>query len=197
MRNRWSEILKQQVAKFRKIYQHKYFWSCAIGVIVVSVLTLILLLSGKQTHFNTAHQELSVLADNVRNYYKIRPDYWGLDTANAVKNHLIPEEMLHNGKVISAIGREIVLGQDAEGNMVMPGMRYFALSMHNLSKSACVAMISQPFSQEDHWGLLRIVLVTPDKTQIFEWGGNPNLPVSKKDAKQFCQNKNIVSWIFE
>ena len=90
--------------------------------------------------------------------------------------------MLHHDKVISAIGREVILGQDADGNMVMPGQRNFMITIPNLSKTACVAMLSHPFKKEEHLGLLKIMLAVSDKTETFEWGGSNPLPITPKTA---------------
>lgn len=182
--------------KLREVFYNKYLWGFA-GVLLLFLVTLMLLQPGQKKHFQTAHQELTELAGNIREHYKVRPDYWGLDTTSALKNKLVPAAMLHHGKIISAIGREVILGQDAEGSMVMPGQRNFTITIPNLSKTACVAMLSHPFKKEEHLGLLKIMLEASDNTEMFEWGGTNSLPITKKTAEDFCKNKNNISWTFE
>ena len=149
MFDRMAGIINFNKAKLREIFHNKYLWGFA-GVLLLVLVTVMLLQPGQKKHFQTAHQELTELAGNIRNHYKVRPDYWGLDTASALKNKLVPVSMLHHDKVISAIGREVILGQDADGNMVMPGQRNFMITIPNLSKTACVAMLSHPFKKEEH-----------------------------------------------
>ncbi len=197
MQNLPADVMKNCLIKFKNVCHDKYFLGIAVICAALLLGVLALLLPGQGKHFQAAHQELSILVENIRNHYKIRPDYWGLDTASAIKNNLVPENMLRNDKIVSTIGREIVLGQDTDGNMVMPGQRSFMLTLPNLSKTACVNMLSQYFNEETHLGLLKISLTTQENTQEFEWGGTNPLPISKKTAKQFCKNKNSLSWVFE
>lgn len=196
MFDRMAAIINLNKAKLREIFHNKYLWGFA-GVLLLVLVIIMLLQPGQKKHFQTAHQELTELAGNIREHYKVRPDYWGLDTASALKNKLVPVSMLHHDKVISAIGREVILGQDADGNMVMPGQRNFMITIPNLSKTACVAMLSHPFKKEEHLGLLKIMLAVSDKTETFEWGGSNPLPITPKTAEDFCKNKNNISWIFE
>ena len=197
MQIRLADKLKQSSVMLLNFYHGKYFWSFATTLVILSVVVLFVCLPGQDTRFNAAHQELSVLVKNIRNHYKVRPDYWGLNTSNAIKNNLVPVDMQHDDKIISAIGREIILGQDVNGNMVMPGQRNFMITIPNLSKAACIEMISRPFSQEEHLGLLKVSLLAADNLQEFEWGGKLSLPIEKKTAKEFCKNQNTISWIFE
>ncbi len=192
-----ADRIKPYATKFQKFFINKYFWSIVATIVVLLASLAFMLHSGQNPRFQKAHQELIDLANNIRNYYKVRPDYWGLDTASALKNGLVPEAMLHDDKIINAIGRKIILGQDAEGNMVMPGQRNFMITMLNLSKTACIAIMSLPLKPEQHLGLLKISLENADGTEEFEWGGANPLPVTEKAAKQFCKNKNSVNWIFE
>lgn len=168
-----------------------------ILTIVLALLLMWTLMPKNKEIFSVAQNELISLADNLRHHYTIRPDYWGLDNESAVKNNLIPEKMRHAKKAISSLGREIIIGQDSAGNMVMPGGRNFMLTIGNLSKSACSAMLAWPLSPKEQPGLIRVDLTTADETTAFEWGTSHSLPITASTAEKYCKNRNTISWIFE
>lgn len=169
----------------------------AAAVLLVAILLAFLLFPRGGENFEQAHQEVLTLAENIRNHYKTRPDYWGLDTRSALKNKIVPEKMQRKGKVYSSAGREIIIGQDGSGSIVMPGTRYFVITIANLGKKACTALAAEKFNTEGRLGLLSISIASSQEEHLFEWGGENPLPVSLQAAEQYCKNKNSVSWIFE
>lgn len=191
--------IKQRLTE--KLFNFRYFCSAklmlAAAIVVVMVLALIMILPRRGESYRQTHDEIIALAGKVRNHYKIRPDYWGLSNESALKNKIIPETMIRGGKIISSLGKEIVLGQDEQGIMVMPGSRNFSISINNLSKKACIEMLSQPFTDEELLGLTAISLTAADKIYLFEWGTDFNAEQNVETASQNCLNHNSIRWIFE
>ena len=161
------------------------------------LLAAIVLTPDKNKRISTAKQEISELSNKIRNHYKVRPDYWGLSTENAVKNNIIPPQMVHGNKIIGALGKEINVGQDADGSMIMPGGKRFMISVANIGKSACKAVLPDNLSHTENPALVNINLTAGNKTYIFEWGGELPLPVTPEQANKLCQNNNTISWIYE
>lgn len=180
---------------FMRHFHNKLFLAGAL--LVLLIISVMFLLPSRKDTFATAHEELVLLSANIRGHYSVRPDYWGLNNESAIKNKLIPPKILRGQKIVGSLGREILIGQDCEGNMVMPGTRYFMLTIENLSKKACIEMASSPFSTEEHFGLSKISIFNQEQTAEFEWGGKNSLPISVTEAEKYCQNRNSVSWVFE
>lgn len=189
--------MQLNLSMLRTLISQKHILGAIILTVVLAVFFVWVLLPKNSQLYSVSQDELIALAGNVRNHYKIRPDYWGLNNESAVKNNLIPENMRRGQKAVSSLGREIIIGQDNEGNMVMPGGRNFMLTIANLSKPACLAMLSWRINPEANPGLIRIRLTETEKTTDFEWGGNPALPISADMAKIYCKNRNTISWTFE
>jgi len=175
----------------------KLFFGLTAFVIAAFIFAVAALLSGNTHGIEKTGQELLSLAQNVREHYKVRPDYWGLSSESAIKNQIVPAQMLHGQKILNALGRPVILGQDPQGNMIMPGTRNFMISMSNLSKSACIELASREFGPDEHLGLLKITIFAPDQVFEFEWGGPFGLPISRDAAAQACKNLNTIGWTFE
>ena len=161
------------------------------------LLAAIVLTPDKTKRISAAKQEISELSNKIRNHYKVRPDYWGLSTENAVKNNIIPPQMVHGNKIIGALGTEINVGQDADGSMIMPGGKRFMISVANIGKSACKAVLPDNLSHAENPALVNINLTAGNKTYNFEWGGELPLPVTPEQANKLCQNNNTISWTYE
>lgn len=161
------------------------------------LLAAIVLTPDKNKRISTAKHEISELSNKIRNHYKVRPDYWGLSTENAVKNNIIPLQMVYGNKIIGALGKEINVGQDADGSMIMPGGKRFMISVANIGKSACKAVLPDNLSHAENPALVNINLTAGNKTYNFEWGGELPLPVTPEQANKLCQNNNTISWTYE
>lgn len=181
----------------RYLLNSKYRWSlAAVVALILLALVAIFAPAGKEL-FSETRQEVFTLAEAIHNHYRVRPDYWGLNTQSAIDNKLVPDTLLRGGKVISSMGKEFIIGQDIEGNMVMPGTRQFMISVPNISKSACLGLLTIPVTQEQNLSLTAISLTSENVNTEFTWGGDLALPVSESTAKQYCKNHNTISWVFE
>lgn len=168
-----------------------------IAAFAVLLILSTVMLSGDKQVFNTTLTDIISLADNIHAHYEIRPDYWGLSTQSAIDNKLVPAGLLRGDKIVSAMGKNIIIGQDIDGNMVMPGSRQFMISISNISKSACLGLLTLPLTQQQNLSLTSVSVTSEDITTEFTWGGDLSLPILEDTAKKYCKNHNTVSWTFE
>ena len=196
MLNKLPKISAEILQKVKTLPRTEVIFGSA-AVITVLLLAAIFVAPNKTERISVAKQEISELSNKIRNHYKVRPDYWGLSTENAVKNNIIPPQMVHGNKIIGALGKEINVGQDADGSMIMPGGKRFMVSVANIGKSACKAVLPDNLSHAENPALVNINLIAGGKTYNFEWGGELPLPVTPELADKLCQNNNTISWIYE
>lgn len=169
----------------------------ALAVAALLILLIVWLVPDKGNQIATAKQEINELGNMVRNHYKVRPDYWGLSTENAIKNNIVPAQMVRGNKIVSALGKEINVGQDVNGTMIMPGGKRFIISIANVSKSVCIALLPDNLTHAENPALAAVNLILGDKVIGFEWGGQLPLPITPELADKYCQNNNTLSWVYE
>ena len=145
------------------------------------------------THTEENVKELVELSQVVRGYYKTKPGYWGLNTEKAVELKIVPEKMIDNGRIVSQTGREILLGEGFEGNMVMPGGRFFDVVYKGLSKKECIDLASYEGDEEYSLGLLSINI----NGREFSWGVEDKLPIGKREAAKTCAQGSYVIFRYE
>ena len=148
-------------------------------------------------NINTAAVQLAQTANNIRMFYQTKPGYWGLNTDNVIKNNLQTSGMLSKGKLINAFGKPVIIGQDIQGNVAMPGSRNFMITFPDLDKSECIAMAAFKLNERENLSLLQMVIINEQKQYEFTWGGENSLPVKKTDAVKFCAKNNTIAWSFE
>lgn len=181
-----------------KIFFVKHHLFCLGGIGFVLVFAFIWHIAmAPNTKIAEAQQNMFALTENIRNFYKKRPDYWGLSTQSALKNGLIPQMMLKDSKIYSAVGQNILIGSDEAGSVVMPGMRSFYIIYDGVSKKDCVDMVSYPISEQNKLGLLGVIIKNNKEEVVFQWGGENSLPIKKDKATKICRNKSIILWNFE
>ena len=166
----------------------------AITAVLVVVLAWII---SPNPLINKTAVELAQTAENIRLFYQTKPGYWGLNSDIVIKNNLEASGMLKEGKLYNAFGKPVIIGQDSEGSIVMPGTRYFMITFPELDKSECTAMAAFRLNERESLSLLQMEIVTGDKRFEFNWGGNPSLPITKTDAAKYCGKVNTVSLRFE
>ena len=95
-------------------------------LVVVVVLMTIIMLKQRDIGAYEAGMQIEQLANMIRGHYKMRPDYWGLNTGEIIKNNLYPEDMsrfcriavLHDslesckrGSGVSGAARDLILSE--------------------------------------------------------------------------------------
>lgn len=177
---------------------HRKAVSCGLlALLLLGALLLFFLKPDNGKAFISVQNEIMLLADNIHKHYQVRPDYWGLSTETAIKNKLVPADLLRGDKIINSLGKEFIIGQDIEGNVVMPGSRQFIITIPNISKSVCLGLLALPLTQEQNLSLTAVSIKTADTVADFTWGGDLPLPISESTAQKYCKNHNTLSWIFE
>ena len=182
-------------AMFVQLKQNKIVLLCLV-VLLLACLILIFAQTG-ESGFQKTQQQIETLASNVRSYYAQKPNYWGLSNAVALENGIVPKSMSRKGKIISALGKELFVGGDAQGNPVSIGSREFAISVSDVGNAACRSLATAPLNESFKLGLIRLTIKNNQQVQTFEWGGENALPITKAKALEICSQANTLSWFFE
>lgn len=140
-----------------------------------------------------AGEQVISLADNVRNFYKNKPNAWGLNTYSAIQNKIIPQDMLNGRQIKNSLGKDVLLGADMLGNTVMPGSKTFAIVYKNLNKQECKALASLTFSEKFMLSIDEIIIIN-DTSSTFSWGSANSLPISSQNANDVCKQTNDILW---
>lgn len=165
--------------------------SAAITAMVV--LIAVLLLSGqKEIGAREAGYQIAKLAQNIRNHYKMRPDYWGLSTKEVIAKEIYPLDMnINNDKLIGYFANEVEVGADKNGTAVMPTVQSFVIAYNGLNKAQCIGLASNKFDQEFWLGIESMNIINDKKDIVFDWSSNQLvLPANEKLVKNCCQNEN-------
>lgn len=150
-----------------------------------------------ELHAQMAAEEVMTLAENVRAAYRSKPNYWGLDTKSALKNGIVPKNMIgKNGNIENRLGQKVLIGSGINGEIVMPGMYGFDIVFTDVNKTACFLLMQHNFSEKQRLGLRGISLIN-SKENLFSWGGKKSFPLNSSAARSSCENKNIIIWNFE
>lgn len=168
--------------------------AAAGAVIIIAAAAWFLLKSPKpDANIVTAGNQISLLTDNVRKFYRNRPDAWGLNTQSVLKNAIAPQEMVQNGKLINALGKETLVGADSNGTTVMPGSRNFAITFRGLDYEECVELSALAPDEKTALSLTSETIANETET-MFIWGGEHPLPITRKAAEEFCKQQNSLIW---
>lgn len=184
-----------KLLKIRDFILH-YRKTFFLGLLLVIVcIYCFMVKSSKQVVL--AQNDMIVLAENIRKHYKKRPDYWGLSTQSALDGNIVPKTMVNGDKIVSPIAKEVFIGGDDVGSMIMPGTRSFYIVYKDVSKKDCIDMVTYQMSEQNKLGLLSIDIKNKNNEFTFQWGGKYSLPIDRKTATTACQAKNTILWNFE
>ncbi len=184
--------IEKAVLKLKNLNRKQIAVGCGIALACTVGLYGLVNLFDKPI-INSAEQ-VSSLASNVRKFYQNRPDGWGISSESAVKNNLIPQEMLKNGKIVNKLGKDVFLGADKNGSMVMPGMRSFVVVYKDLNYRECILIAQKSLSEDLQLVLNNLVLDNSKGEKEFIWGGKNSLPITSSAAKEACEKKNNLIW---
>ncbi|MBR1605353.1 MAG: hypothetical protein IJ660_04520 [Alphaproteobacteria bacterium] len=170
-----------------------YIWLFSLFFIIL--LGVIFSFKRPPSEIIAADKELIKMTEKVRMYYRNRPDYWGLNNTVAIEQKFYQGELKDN-KIFNTLGKEVVIGADGDGTQVMPGARSFVITYRELDKKECIELAIFQGKEQDKLGLISMSIQNDKGTYDFSWG-NKGLPLSRKQAKQYCQEKNNIMWSFE
>lgn len=165
--------------------------------VAMMILTTVIIIIFSATKTNEkaiiAGQQVWSLADGIRQYYRTRPDAWGLSTLAIVQSKIAGAGMIVGDNISNALGKEVLIGADSAGNVVMPGGRSFVITYKNLNYDECVEIASQPLNEKQQLSLTSMVIAS-DTESRFIWGGENLLPISPATAKNSCRKNNLIAW---
>lgn len=189
--------LKQKILScslFAQLGQKIIIMTTLITALLVCLLAWII---RPNPEINQAAVQLAQTANNIRLFYQTKPGYWGLSTENVIKNNLQASGMLKDNKLYNAFEKPVLIGQDEEGNIAMPGSKNFVITFKELSKSECTAMAAFKLNERENLTLLQMVILNKKGNFVFTWGGENPLPITKTEAEKFCERVNTIAWSFE
>lgn len=174
----------------------QYYILVALTIAVVGTIVWFYFTPNKK--LDIAASQLVESVHQIRKSFAHKVNYWGLNTKFVVDNNILTNLSYSDGKIINALGKNVEIGQNENGDAVLPGERSFGIAYTNLTMGECIALSAYRFKQPEELGLLSITIINSDDRQVFDWGeGDFHLPISRQDAKKFCKNNSAVLWTME
>jgi len=200
--------MKKFLQKIKQKALSKYFWRnnrkrllFVGGGFAVIVLMLLLLIGGQRgIGAKEAGHQLNLLSQNIRHYYRSRPDFWGLNTSEVITKKMYPATMITEGNILKGyFGTPATVGSDISGTTVMPSGRQFVIAYHDLSKLQCLELGSYKFNSDFWFGVTQMRISNSSGSQSFEWGNEEyKLPAKKSKLKKLCRRQNnTIAFYFE
>lgn len=190
-----NERLKKLSGMLKQRINPKIAAGCA-GVLLLFIFGIVWM-SRPNPKIAVAAGEVMSAAEEIRKFYRNRPGYWGLNTESVLKNNLLSGFAVQDGKPVNALGKHILIGQGADGNLVMPGARSFDIVYADLDKKECEQLAEFQFTENQSLGLLSITILGNGQQTEFSWGGENRLPITRENARRHCGEKNFLLWTFE
>ena len=173
----------------------------AAGSAAVVVIVAVLIIGGQQDiGAQEAGQQIIKLAQNIRNRYQTRPDFWGLSTAEVIRQKMYPLSMTaEDGKLTGYFGNRVQVGADASGTAVMPTVRRFVIAYNGLNRKQCLALGTYKFTRDFWLGVSGMTIEAEGAQRLFDWSSKElALPAAKDIVGQICQSqKNNIIFHFE
>ncbi len=173
-------------------------WQIAGGLAVVAALIGIIIASLPKADKQAAAavNEIFALADGIRSTYRAKPNYWGLDTASALAEGIVPPALVKKGGIVNSLGQDMLIGSGAAAETVMPGSRGFDIVLPRTGKKACMLLMSAKLNERQQLGLAGVTLKNSAET-LYSWGGENRFPLEILQTRKACENSNIIIWHFE
>lgn len=197
--------MKQKIFKIKNeiwnfIRKWKILLISALSTAVVMLMIIMLMSGQKDIGANQAGMEIAKLAQNIRNRYQTRPDYWGLSTSEVINKKIYPLSMkVEANNLIGYFNNEVLIGADETGAAVMPTFRKFAIAYNDLNEAQCIGLAANKFDKDFWLGVGGVKIANNAKNQLFDWSSKELvLPMGKNVAEKYCQRgNNSVIFYFE
>lgn len=135
------------------------------------------------------------ISEAIRQHYADKPSYWGLNTEYVIKQNIVPQSIVKNGKLNLNGGINLLIGTGVDGSTVMPMAQSFDIILPHLNKAQCMSYAESELFDNENLALISLNIINGSGTYTFEWGGQNSLPIKKYATKQFCQDKdNTLIW---
>lgn len=194
-----TELIQRLYVSVRACFRKWNVVIISAAVALVVVLVAILSLSGQENVGSSeAGKQLSQLAQNIRNFYQTRPDYWGLSTQEVIRQKIYPSSMkVVDGYLVGYFNNEVQIGADQNGMAVMPTVKEFVIAYHGLNRSQCMALATAKFSQDFWLGVSSMTITNDVQTREFGWSNRDSgLPANKDSVNEICSRNESNSIIF-
>ena len=181
----------------------KRHWRAALiaaaGVVAVCLIFKLLIGTQEDIGAQEAGHQVAQLAQNIRNRYKTRLDYWGLSTTEVINKKIYPLSMnASDTELRGYFGGIVEIGSDENGTPVMPTVKTFAVAYKDLTKPQCLALASYKFDQNFWLGVQSMVISNDSGATHFDWStNNLALPAEKSTVKSLCKDLNIIIFYFD
>lgn len=195
MKKYWAEVYNNFMVYIKRMWYRERISFIGVSIIVVVLIGLAILPS-KDKRIYLAAQQVMDLASSVRRHFQAKPNYWGLNTEQAIAAGIVPEKMIQNGNVVNALNKKVLLGLGENGEPIIPGSIGFDVIYKDINPDICREMLMYPFSEEQRLGI-RSISVVNSELVTFEWGGENPLPVTEEQAKKVCNKNCSIIWSFE
>lgn len=140
-------------------------------------------------------KDIFVIADNIRSNYVGKADYWGVSTSSVINNNMLSKKFISNNKIVLQGHKEILIGNGANADIVMPQSQTFDIILKGLNKSQCIAYAEVKIDNERLISVSKISIVNETGQHSFEWGGKNSLPIKNYASKDFCiDTDNTLIW---
>ena len=141
-------------------------------------------------------ENIFAMTDDIRLYFSDKADYWGLNTDYIIKNNVINDSFVKDGKIVLGIDKNVLVGRGSAGEIILPRSNNFDVVLKNIDKVDCEAYLKANISDENQMKLLSISIENEVNKYTFEWGNNQYpLPVDKSSADNVCANSpNTIIW---
>lgn len=160
----------------------------------LTVLSFVLMFSQSKESETVAKagSQIEEMSQNIIKEYKMRPNYWGLSTAEVINKKLYAKGMgIKDGKLIGYFGGRVEIGADENGASVMPGSKNFVISYNELSKKQCIGLGGYKYDKKFWLNVSKIVIKNTNYQQDFVWGDEKyGLIPSKKVLKEICDRED-------
>ena len=103
---------------------------------------------------NKTADQISQIVTNIRTLYAQQTTYDGLNTANAIKMGVTPDELGTGTTLTHAFGDSI----DIVSNDGINSDKYFSIYLHNLPVEACINLVTMDWGNSSSSGLVAIAI---------------------------------------
>ena len=167
-----------------------------IGIPFIVVLVGFYSCSFLQRNIKKNINDIFLISDDIRAYFSNKPDYWGLSTSYVVTNSIIDKKFIDKNKITLKDGKEILIGNGINGDVVLPREESFDIILKKLNKSQCISYLEAKLNDTNQMKLESISVVNSISSTNFSWGSKNNpLPVKSYTGKDFCiDENNTIIW---
>lgn len=196
-------MIKTYLRRLLSLSFWKRHWRAALiaaaGLVAVILICSLLIGTQEDIGAQEAGHQVAQLAQNIRNRYKTRLDYWGLSTTEVINKKIYPLSMIVSDTELRGyFGGIVEVGSDENGTPIMPTVKTFAVAYKDLTAPQCLVLASYKFDQNFWLGVQAMVISNDSGATRFDWStNNLVLPAAKSTVKPLCKALNTIIFYFD